>query len=849
MKNTHLPIYEIESELRAASRSFRRLIVQAPAGSGKSTQVPQMLLDGALAGAGRIVVLQPRRLAARLLAKRVADERGVPLGGEVGYQVRFEDCSGADTRIQFITEGILLRRMLSNPALDGVAAVLFDEFHERHAYGDVSLAMALRLQETLRPGLLIGVMSATIDPGPIARYLDPCAVLSSTGRMHAVETRYLDAPGDPRRAPPVWEQAADACERLLCAGEAGDGLVFMPGAYEIDRTIQALRARPGIGSRAIFPLHGELSPKSQDAAVARCDRRKIVVATNVAETSITIEGVTFVVDSGLARVARFDPYRGIDTLLVERISRASADQRAGRAGRTAPGRCVRLWPEREHAGRIPADLPEIRRVDFAEILLLLRAGGVGGVEDLRWLDLPEPRALERSEGLLRDLGALDQGTGAVTDLGRRMLAFPLHPRYSCMLLAAGELGCVREAALIAALTQDRGILFRRADGQTRDDRELRLGEPAESDFTLLARAWEYARERDYEVEACRRLGINAAAARQVGRLHERFLRLARAQGLPLGQGPAPADAIGRCALAGFPDRLAKRLDGGTLRCRLVHGRAGELARESVVRRSPLFVAAEVREVERGAGRELSVVLSLATAVREEWLQARYPGCFSVKREVALDAETRRVVAIEQRMFRDLPLETRRTEQVTDDEAAAALAEEVFKGRLSFSRWDDAVEQWIARLNCLAASCPDLGLPPIGEDGRRTLVEQACHGCRGARDLKERDVIGVVRGWLNPAQAGLLDRMMPERLTLPSGRRARLVFSEGSPPALSATIQDLYGVERGLSVAGGRVPVLIHVLAPNRRDVQVTADLAGFWRDAYPGLKRELQRRYPRHEWR
>lgn len=849
MKNTDLPIYEIEPALRAATRSFRRFIVQAPAGSGKSTQVPQMLLDRGLVGPGRIIVLQPRRLAARLLAGRVADERGVLLGGEVGYQIRFEDRSCAETRIHFITEGILLRRMLSNPVLDGVAAVLFDEFHERHAYGDISLAMALRLQETLRPDLLIGVMSATIESGPIARYLEPCAVLNSSGRMHAVEIIYVDVLPDARRTPPIWDQAADACERMLLAGEAGDGLVFMPGAYEIERTIQALRSRGGIRNCAILPLHGELSPKSQDAAVTRCDRQKIIVATNVAETSITIDGITFVVDSGLARVARFDPYRGIDTLLIERISRASADQRAGRAGRTAPGQCLRLWTERDQAGHIPVDLPEIRRVDLSEMLLLLRAGGVGDVAGLRWLDLPEPRALERSERLLRDLGALEQATGEITDLGRRMLAFPLHPRYSCMLLAAGELGCVREAALIAALTQDRSILFRRADGQTKDDRELRLGEPAESDFMLLTRAWEYAREHDYDIEACRRLGINASSARQVGQLHERFLRLACAQGLALESEPAPADAIGRCVLAGFSDRLAKRIDGGTLRCRLVHGRVGELARESVVRRSPLFVAAEVREVERGAGRDLSVILSLATAIREEWLQSRYPADFSVEREVVFDAETRRVVALEHRLFRDLLLESRRTEQVTDDEAAMVLAGEVFKGRLSFRNWDEAVEQWIIRLNCLATWCPDLGLPALGDEGRRLLVEQACYGCRGARDLKEFDVWPVVRGWLNPAQVGLLDRMTPERLTLPKGRRVRVVYAEGLPPVLSATIQDLYGLERGLGVAGGRVPVLIHVLAPNRREVQVTQDLAGFWRDSYPAIKRELQRKYPRHEWR
>ena len=381
MSAQDLPIYEIERELVSLLRDQSRLVLQAPTGSGKSTQVPQMLLNHGLLRSGKVVVLQPRRLAARMLAKRVAEERGVTLGQEVGYQVRLDNRSSSSTRIKFETEGVLLRQMLTSPDLEGISAIIFDEFHERHVYGDVTLARALEIQEVLRPDLKLLVMSATLDIDLVIKYMDPCELLISEGRTYPVTEEYLRRATDPKKEP-VWQLAAKEFSRLTAEGHEGDVLVFMPGAYEIHRTVEEIRRAAGSGFQ-VMPLHGELPAADQDAAVARCSRRKVVVATNVAETSLTIDGVRLVIDSGLARVARFDPHRGINTLLVERISRASADQRAGRGGRTAPGHCMRLWSEREHASRAPREVPEVKRIDLSEIILSLKVGGVGGPGEVR----------------------------------------------------------------------------------------------------------------------------------------------------------------------------------------------------------------------------------------------------------------------------------------------------------------------------------------------------------------------------------------------------------------------------------------------------------------------------------
>jgi ATP-dependent helicase HrpB len=846
-----LPIYEVEPAILNSLREYRRLIISAPTGSGKSTQVPQMLLNHGILGEGQVVVLQPRRLATRLLAARVAYERKVELGREVGYQIRFENVSGPETRIRFVTEGVLLRQMVQDPGLKGISVLIFDEFHERHLYGDITLARALDLQESTRPDLKLLVMSATLDATRLEDYLKPCCILESQGRTFPVEIRFAGSPSyvDKR---PVWEQAAAAFSDFVNSGSEGDVLVFMPGGYEIAQTIEAMRHCDESRGFILLPLHGELTPGDQDAAVARYEKRKVVVSTNVAETSLTIDGIRCVIDSGLARIPRYDAHRGINTLLIEKVSRASADQRAGRAGRTAPGVCLRLWSAEEHGHRLEQELPEIKRLDLAEVVLTLKAAGIADLRKFRWLDAPEERPLTHAEELLTDLGALKSGSSGpishITELGRKMLAFPLHPRYARMLLAAEVYGCVYQACLVAALTQGRDILLRNVDRETSRWREDLLGEKAASDFWILMRAWSYASKNQFRLDACRRLGIHMVTARQVGPLFQQFLDIARREGLDVDRRETPDEALQKCILVGFSDHVARRLDSGTLRCDLVHGRRALLARESIVQNSSLLVASEVREVE-GKDKSVNTLLSLATAIEQAWLHELFGEDIGTAQRVFYDAATKRVYAEEQVTFRDLALGNRRIEPPPADEAARLLTEEVLAGRLVLKEWDHGVEQWITRLNFLAQWCPELGLPPIGEQERRHLVEQVCHGAFGYKDIKDKPVKPVVKSWLSAAQEELLNKHAPERLELANGRTPKVIYEPAASPYVAAKIQELYGVNATPRVGMGRMPVLVHILAPNMRPVQITQDLASFWREQYPRVKQELQRKYPKHEWR
>jgi ATP-dependent helicase HrpB len=831
----------LRGELARVLRSQSCAVIQAPTGSGKSTQIPQFMLDDGLVGSGRIVVLQPRRIAARLLAKRVAEERGGKLGGEVGFQYRLENVSSRETRILYVTEGILLRQMQENASLPGISALVFDEFHERHLEGDLALARARQIQQSVRPDLKIVVMSATLETALLTDYLKPVEVLESPGKMFPVTIEYLPKPSEA----PVWELAAEACESAVRTQAEGDVLIFMPGAYEISRTLNAVRNTLSGAEFAFHALHGELPPAEQDAAVTPGGKRKVIVSTNVAETSLTIDGVRVVIDGGLARVARFDPHRGINTLLVEKISRASAQQRLGRAGRTAPGHGIRLWTERENEQRAAQTLPEIRRLELSGALLTLKASGIDDLEHFPWVERPEEKSFARALQLLQDLGALDH-EHKLTPVGRRMASFPAHPRYARMLLAAQELGCVRAAALIAALSQSRNILLRSEGKRMDETREDILGGEGESDFFTLMRAWRFAQGRNFDMQRCRPLGIHAGSAREVGGTLEQLLRLCERAGLDVSDKPASSEAIQRCVLAGFSDQLARRVDQGTLRCRLVHHRTGELVRDSIVRKSALFVAGEIREVD--SRDELRVLLSQATAVEESWLRDAFPDDFSEGRQTLFDPNLRRVVTRRTRLFRDLVLDFTEQDGTDVDEAAQLLTEEVIAGRCPLKNWDDAVEQWFVRLACLRAWMPELELPVADEEARRAIIGQIVHGAFTYKAIKDAEVFPVLREWINPQGQRWLDQFAPERLELPGGRKAKVIYTADSPPMTAARIQDLYGVTT-LTVAKGRQPVTIQILAPNQRPVQITTDLANFWKESYPKIKQELSRKYPKHEWR
>mgnify|MGYP000533342534 FL=1 len=839
-----LPIDALQADLVAACGRVRRLVLRAPTGSGKSTRIPQMLLDLNLVQ-GQIVVLQPRRIAARLLAARIAQERNVRLGGEVGYQIRFERVESAQTRIKFVTEALLLRQMASDPELKGVGAVVFDEFHERNLHSDVALALARRLQETHRPDLLIMAMSATLDTEGVAKWLGSAETLAADGRTYPVQIEYTHLPRNSTR--PIWDAAAEQVRRVLSEEAEGDILVFMPGSYEIMRTIGAVRNLSESGGVEILPLYGELPPEEQDRAVKPSPGRKVIVATNVAETSLTIPGVRAVVDAGLARIARFDPHRGIDTLLVEPVSQASAEQRAGRAGRTGPGRCIRLWSQTDHEARPLREVPEIKRVDLSETILLLLSSGWGEAATFPWYEKPDDKALQRALTVLADLGAVD-AQGKLTNLGRRMSVFPAHPRYARMLLAAGDLDCVYEVCRIAGLAQGRDILFRKVDDRTENARDSVEQEDGSDFFPRLA-LLQCAVEMKFDADACDRFGVHGQAARQADQAARQFLRLAEGQGLPVSDRIADPAAVRRCLLLGFSDRLAVRLDAGTLRCALVHGRTGELRRESSIRNAKLLVAAEVDEIQARGG--VTTYLSLATAIEEAWLQELFPAEFSTVNQVRYDGSQRRVVTRVERRFRDLVLEAKERDDAPSDAASRLLAEEVAAGRLELEKWDAPVDAWIRRVNFLAKHCPELGIPPFDDAARRMVIEEVCAGAVAYRDIRDRPVFGVVRGWLTHEQAMALESYCPEKIILPRKKHpARIEYTEDGQAEVEATVQELYDFPGSkLRVCLGKVPMVVCIQSPARRTQQRTTDLDAFWKGSYEGVKKELRGRYPKHEWR
>lgn len=851
MNPQQLPIREIREELLRQCRLHRRFVLQAPTGSGKSTQVPQYLHDAGLAAYAQILILQPRRLAARMLAKRVAEERGGDLGGEVGYQVRFDRCIGPLTRIVYLTEGILLRMMQANPRLEGIGAILFDEFHERHLYGDVSLAQALRIQQQGRPDLLLGVMSATLDTANLQRYLAPCVMMQSAGRTYPVQIEY-SAQARAVADKPVWEQAAWHVNRLSREMPDGDMLVFMPGAYEIHRTIGEIEKLPVAREAVVMPLHGDLPPTQQDAVMNRHARRKIVVSTNVAETSLTIDGVRVVIDSGLARIPAYDPHRGINTLLVQKISQASAEQRAGRAGRTAPGYCLRLWGEREHLQRLAREIPEIRRLDLAEMLLHLLDCGVHDLDAFPWFERPEEKSLARSLGLLKELEMIEsmQAPVLLTGLGRQVAAFPLHPRYSRMLLAASDYGCLPDCALLAALSQNRSIFLPISDprqAEAREERFLPEKKAAWSDFQRPMEAFRQASAHRFSLDFCREWGLHHNTIRQVAMLRDQLLDLARREGLYVSDQASSWSQLAKVLLHGFSDHLAKRLDRSTFRCALPHGRKGELRKDTLVRESTLSVAVEIEE--RDVRGEVTVLLQDVTAVEEEWLLELFPRDMSTTEVTRYDSEQKRVQSYTVRRFRDLVLDEKESGKPSLEEAARILAAETMAGRLPLRQWNEGVDRFLQRWEFCAFHCPDFGFHAFSEEEKTTFLEQLFYGCASYKEIRDKEVLPALKESLGWAVVSQMDQLAPESIALAGGARVRLRYEAPGKAILAATIQKLFDEPGDRRLAGGRSPLTYELLAPNQRPVQITQDLKNFWTNSYPEVRKQLKGRYPKHEWR
>ena len=780
-----LPIDALIPEITAHLRRAGTLIVEAAPGAGKTTRVPQALLE--LDDRG-VLVLEPRRLAARLAACYVASGMGESVGGTVGYQVRFEDVSGPRTRLKFLTEGVLVRRLLSDARLDGVGTVVLDEFHERHLEGDLALALLRRLQRTARPDLRLVAMSATMEAAPLADYLGGARVIRSEGRQYPLEIEYT-----PHSAAPLEEQVAGALERLAARGIAGHVLVFLPGAVEIRRAQTGCAAVSRRHGWAVLPLHGDQSPEEQDRAVAPSAQPKVILSTNVAESSITIDGVAAVIDSGVARSAGHSAWSGLPTLQVSRISQASANQRAGRAGRTGPGRAIRLYPLEDFVRRPAHDIPEIARADLAPAALLLDAMGAGGLAELEWLDTPPAAAIERAQDLLRQLGA--QGATA-----REMARYPLHPRLARLIVEARRRGVAEDGCTAAALLSAGERLPARPEHVTRSDV-----------LALLESGWEPR---------------TAQVVRQVRRMVN-----------PPRQHGRDEDALLISVLAAFPDRVARRRQGNELL--LAAGGSAQLAPSSTVQQAEFLVAVEAED-----RREQKLPLvRIASGIEPEWLIDLFPDRVRERSEVTWNRAAERVESVSALLFDGIAIEESRG--MADPEAAAALlAEKAVE--VGIERFGEAGE-WEERLRFAERH----GLESAGDLAQRALRALA-YGLKSFAELEAATGDGgLVREMERQLPAGvrrILEEIAPGRVRLPGGREVKVHYEPDAPPWIQSRLQDFFGMKQAPAVARGGVPVVVRLLAPNQRPVQMTTDLAGFWERLYPQVRRELMRRYPKHKW-
>jgi ATP-dependent helicase HrpB len=837
MPEVALPIDPLLPEIVATLRGSRSLVLEAPPGAGKTTRVPRALLQAGLAQGKEIVVLQPRRLPTRLAAQRVAEELGERVGETVGYQVRFEDVRGPRTRLSFVTEGVLGRRLLSDPELRDVGIVVLDEFHERHLSADVSLAMLRRLQEGARPDLKLVVMSATLDAEPIRAYLGGCPRLRSEGRRFDVSLEYLPA-ADERY---LDAQVLSGLKRIFAAGMDGDILVFLPGAGEIRRARDAcaeFAERHGVD---VLPLHGDLPPAEQDRAVRRSSRRKLILSTNVAETSVTIDGVAVVIDSGLARVASHSPWSGLPTLKLSKVSRASATQRAGRAGRTRAGHCLRLYTQHDFDGRPEQDAPEIRRVDLAETVLALRASGVSDFASFPFFEPPPAAALEAAETLLRRLGAVDR-EGRVTEVGSRLLRFPVHPRQARIIVEGERRGVGADAAVLAALMGERDIR-REARANLGGSGRQAAVVSGPSDLLELLERFREAERADFATGRLHSLSLEPGAVQAVDRVQRQLRRALRDKGQRPQRPEAVEEALMLSVLAGYPDRVAKRRRPRAPELLLFGGGTVTLSEMSVVQEAELMVAVDAEERPgRGA------MVRVASAVEPEWLLDLYPDALEELDALQWNPESRRVERITRLAYGNLVLEETRAPAPPSEEAARVLVEAALAAGPERFADPEALTQWRTRVALLAEAFPEAGFPTVDNAFLRDSLASLCSGARSFADLEGVSLLDALYARLTSEQARLLSNHAPERVTLPGGRGVKVHYEPGKPPWVESRLQDFFGMAQGPSVCAGRVPLVLHLLAPNMRAVQVTTDLAGFWERHYPAIRKELCRKYPRHSW-
>jgi ATP-dependent helicase HrpB len=821
------PIDEILPKIKETVLASPSAVLQAPPGSGKTTRIPLALLEGIPPGKGRILMLEPRRIAAVSAARWMAKTLGEEIGGTMGYAIRFESRVSEKTRIEVVTEGILTRRIQTDPGLKGVAMVIFDEFHERSLQADLALALCLDIRRALRKDLKILVMSATLDCGPVASLLGGAPVISSAGEAFPVEERYR--PDEQDR--PL--QARITATVLTALREtSGDILVFLPGGGEIRASSESLRAalegKPG--GISIHPLYGDLPFEEQERAILPSEKRKIVLATNIAETSLTIEGVKVVIDSGLTRRLQHDPATGMNRLVTVTVSKAAAEQRKGRAGRLGPGICYRLYGRHAFQGMIPFTPPEMLLADLSPLILELAVRGVKDPTELSWLDAPPKAAWESGRRLLVELGALDP-KGSVTPVGRWMARLPLHPRLGRLSQRADELGCPRLGADLAAILSERDILRREASGFMVHGEESDLG----GRLDLL---WRWRKQKEAPG------GTDPWALRAVDRASHQLLRL-------MGVGNSRAcreeegTTIPRLLLRAFPDRIAKRREEGNGRFILCQGRGVRLPSTSGLAKSPFIIAAHVDAGEKAEG-----MVHLAEPVAEDLLREELSESIESIRRVEWDKREGRIIATVEEKMGALQLSAKPFAP-KEEEAAPLLCEAIRSGSARIVFGEEA-RQLQGRVSLMKRTFPAENWPDLSETCLLSVPEEwlvpCLKGIRTREQLATLNLLPPLRARLSREQQRLLNERAPTSLLVPSGHQVTLDYASGDLPILAVKLQEMFGLADTPKIASGRVKVLLHLLSPARKPVQVTQDLKGFWNSGYRQVKKELKGRYPKHPW-
>lgn len=817
-----LPIDDLLPELREALCTGRNVVVEAAPGSGKTTRVPWFIHQQKLNSDGAIVVLEPRRLAARLPCEFIARQMGEPVGATVGYHVRFDKKINDETRIRFLTEGLLVRQLVNNPQLEGINVVVFDEFHERHLDTDLALAFLVQLQKTTRPDLRLVVMSATLNSDALQRFLPQSVRLRSDLRSYQVDVEHAEQHSEL----PLDKQVQRAVQVALQRTD-GHILIFLPGRKEIERAMQTC-ATIVPANHLILPLYGELSSTEQDRAIAPTRERKIIFSTNVAETSITIDGVTAVIDSGLAKVAGYDPWSGLPTLAVQKISQASAVQRAGRAGRTSHGMCIRLYTLYDFNQRSEQTTPEIERADLTETVLWARTLNVPLASDC-WLDRPPQAALVRAQKLLELLGAV-HADGSVTSMGRKLAAFPVHPRLGRAMHHALETGCVKGVARLVALLSEPSVVMRRDVGL---------------DLLTLAEYYQQAERANFSPALCRDLGLHVGTLRTVAKIVAQLERT-----FSSAEKSVTDDQLRQAILHGFPDRVGKaRLSGGDKKGRmellLCEGGSAWLPETSSCSEGALAIVLAATTHKHSGGQRVYVEQMLD--IHEDWLLDLPNSQIASAEGLVFDDAKQAVLVRGELRYDKLILE--HTERPAPQDRAADILFAALQNRGLEAIYDpQEVRDWQQRLNFVARHVPEIADRTLDAAGCDKILRQLCDGCRSVAQLREQALTDVLRQHVGELHWRKIAEFAPTSLRLANGKSLAIHYESDKQPWVESYLQDFFGMPSGPTVAKGRVLLTIHLWAPSRRPLQVTADLLGFWEKHYPTLRRQLSRDYPKHYW-